>query len=107
MSENKVGKAIYPGDLYRVLGHKFVSASALRKKTNLDKEQTDKVIQVLIEQELLEYWLASECLYCKYVWPLCQRIEDITEEVFCPMCNETTPAEYIQFYRVYHVKWVL
>lgn len=100
-----VGRPILPTNLDRVLGKKFVSESQLRENAGLTKHQSNKSIGVLIERGLLQKWVAPKCLACAYVWPEYPSEDDIEEEIFCPLCNETTPSEFITFYDVYKVMW--
>jgi len=101
--DDTVGKAILPSALRRVLGDKFVSESQIRTRMGKSKHLIRSVIDVLVSQRMFIPWIAVRCPACHYVWPYCKTEEEVEAEVFCPICNETTPTEFVEFYDVYEV----
>lgn len=98
-----VGRAIFPSELPRILGHKFVSESQVRSRMRSNAHLMPSIIETLVTKGLFVPWIAVGCPACRYVWPYCKTEEEIAPEVFCPMCNETTPTEFVKFYDVYEV----
>lgn len=104
MSDNsdKVGKAIYPKDLDRVLGKRFFSSQFLGQ-SGINSEQKEATLRYLIGREFIEPWLAPKCPHCEYTWPLCQEEKDIGAKIECPVCNEVFSPKEASFYEIYRV----
>ena len=103
--DDTAGAPIPPSELPRIIGEKFISATQLHDHTGINKEHTRAVIDVLVQHELFVPWLAAQCPNCRFVWPYCKAEdeESIESKVFCPLCNEHTPSEYVDFYDVYQI----
>lgn len=97
------GKPIHPSDLSRVTGERFISLTQLIKKTNISKDQATRTLEVLIEHNLFEAWIAAKCPKCEYVWPTYKTGEEINASIYCPICNQQTPVEKVAFYEVYKI----
>ena len=99
--DDAIGTAILPSELHRILGVRFISISQLAEKTNLNQKAATALIEALIEKQLFEEWLAPQCPHCRFIWPQYEKEEDVEPEVFCPMCNNTTPVEHVAFFKAY------
>ena len=101
--DDTVGKPIHPSDLSRVTGERFISLTQLIQKTNLTKDQAARTLELLIEHNLFEAWIAAECPNCEWVWPTYKTGEEINAFIYCPICNQQTPVEEVPFYEVYKI----
>ncbi len=109
LDDDTAGRIILPDDLPRILGEKFISTTQLQKRMGVHREHAQSLISVLVENGMFVPWLAAQCPHCKFVWPH-HEVEDQTNtdtDVFCPVCNMTTPIEFVDFYRVYQIiRWL-
>lgn len=104
--DDTAGRLIPPNDLPRIMGVKFVSVSQLRDHMNTHKEHAEAMIDVLVENGMFVQWAAARCPNCSFIWPH-HKADDkdgVGLKVFCPICNKTSPVEYVDFYNVYEVK---
>ena len=88
------------------MGVKFVSISQLRDRMAAHKTHTKALVEVLTENGMFVAWMAARCPNCHFVWPHHEAKDKkkIGPDVFCPICNKTSPIEYVDFYKVYEVK---
>jgi hypothetical protein len=101
MSNDKVGKPIYPQDIDRVLGKRFFSGTQIASQTNLTPKQKEATISFLLSQGLIDSWLAPKCPACEYTWPICQEEDDIPAKIECPLCNEEFSQKEASFYEIF------
>lgn len=102
MTTDTCGPPIFPGDLKRLLGVGFVSASQLRDSVDtLTMEQAKTAVKVMVESGVLQPWLAPECPNCENVWPAYLGEDDIPDVIKCPFCGHETPEHLVPMYEVY------
>ena len=101
--DDRVGHAIYPHQLDRVLGKRFTSVSQIARRSGITIEQGKAAAEYLLKVGMLQPWLAPKCSHCTYTWPAFLGEDDITETVMCPMCNEVLDTDDVNMFEVYEM----
>jgi hypothetical protein len=100
---DSIGKAIYPGKLEEFLGSGFLSYEQLLRVSRSDERSVDITIKLMVANNKLEPWVATECITCKHVAPAARNLDDIGPEVECLLCGEITPVEFLDFHRFFKI----
>jgi hypothetical protein len=102
-NHDSVGKVILPESLNRLLGIGFVSQGQLGSMLGGLGEVTDSLVKSLVKSGKIEPWVAIRCHNCGHLAPAFRNIEEVGPEFECLICDEITPDEYLEFYRVFKV----
>lgn len=102
-SDDNAGTPLWPGELRRELGARYVQISQVAKDADLTEVQAAQVLKALADMGILQPWVAPECPECDHIWPAFLGEDDIPSSIHCPECGAHNPREECALYLVYEV----
>lgn len=99
--DDTVGKPIWPQALKRLSGEYFFTTASLAKEAGIRVVQAEAIVEVLVQEGLVQPWIAPQCPNCDAIWAAYLGEDDIPASIHCPFCGEATPEHYMDFYQVY------
>lgn len=101
--DDKAGGILWPGELRRRLGARYVQAPEVAREAEITENQATLTLQMLAERGNLQPWVAPKCPECETVWPSFLGEDDIPRQIRCPHCETTGNREEFEFFLVYEV----
>ena len=100
VADDIVGEVIWPR-APRVSEGSFVTTEKLAREVGIKIVQAEAMVEVLVQEGLLQPWVAPQCPNCDEIWAAYLGEDDIPESIHCPFCGEGTPEHLVDFYLVY------
>lgn len=101
VADDIVGEVIWPSALLRMSGDYFFTTERLAREVGITIHQAEAMVEVLVQEGLIQPWVAPQCPNCDEIWAAYLGEDDIPESIHCPFCGEGTPEHLVDFYRVY------
>lgn len=102
-SDDKVGKLLWPGELRRRLGARYIQVPQVARDAETTETQAAITLQMLAEMGNLQPWVAPKCPDCDNIWPSFLGEDDIPPRIRCPKCEGTANRDDFEFFLVYEV----
>ena len=102
-SDDNAGSPLWPGELRRELGAKYVQITQVAADAGLTEGQAAQVLKTLADIGTLQPWVAPECPECGHIWPAFLGEDDIPPSIHCPGCGEHNPRDEWALSLVYEV----